>query len=67
MAGARRDGVEQVEKIALAVIREGEYLLDTANRPSKDDFLCAPGGVAFLELLEGDWFFPCSVVLVVGS
>ena len=35
--------------------------------PSKDNFLCDPGRVAFDELLEGDWFFPCSVILVVGS
>ena len=31
-----------------------------------DDFLRAPGGVAFVELLEGYWFFPCSFVLVIG-
>ena len=35
--------------------------------PSEDDFLRAPGGVAFAELLDGDWFLLCSVVLVVGS
>ena len=29
--------------------------------------MCAPGSVAFVDLLEGDWFFPCIVVLVVGS
>ena len=42
-------------------------LLDGVNRPCEDDLLCAPGGVAFAELLEGDWFFPCSVVLSVRS
>ena len=49
------------------IIREGEDLLDSVNRPSKEEFLRDPGGVAFAELLEGDWFFPFSVVLVVGS
>ena len=42
-------------------------MLDGVNRPLEDDFLRAPGGVAFADLLEGDWFFPCSVILVVGS
>ena len=65
-AGAGGDDVEQGEKIALAIIWEGEDFLDSANQPFEYDFLRAPGGVAFVELLEGDWFFPCSVVLVVG-
>ena len=65
-AGTGRDGVNQVYDIALAIIREGENLLDGVYRPSEDDFLCAPSGVAFVGILEGDWFFPCSVVLVVG-
>ena len=51
----------------LAIIWDGEDLIDGVNRPSKENFLRAPGGVAFAELLEGDWFFPCSVVLAVGS
>ena len=51
----------------LAIIWDGEDLIDGVNRPSKDNFLRAPGGVAFAELLEGDWLFPCSVVFVVGS
>ena len=51
----------------LVIIREGDDLLDGVYCPSEDYFLRAPGGVAFAELLEGDWFFPCSVVLVVGS
>ena len=42
-------------------------MIDGANCPYKDDFLRSPGGVAFAEVLEGNWFFPCSVVLVVGS
>ena len=50
----------------LAIIWEGEDLLDGVNRPSEDNFLRAPGGVAFAELLEGYWFFPCSFVLVIG-
>ena len=66
-AGAGRDGVKQGEEIALAIIQEGEDLLDGVNCPSYDNFLHAPGGVAFAELLEGHWIFPCSVFLVVGS
>ena len=65
--GARRDGVEQVEEITLVILWEGEDLIDGVYFPSKDNFLRAPGGVAFVELLEGDWVLPCSVVLVVGS
>ena len=65
-AGARRDGVKQGEEISLAILQEGEDLLDDVYLPSKDNFLRAPGGVAFEELLEGDWFLPRSVVLVVG-
>ena len=65
-AGAGRDGVKQGEEIALAIIREGEDLLDSVYHPSEDNFLHDPGGVAFAELLEGDWLFPCRVVLVVG-
>ena len=49
------------------IIREGEDLLDGVYHPSKDEFLRAPVGVAFAELLEGDCFFPCSVVPFVGS
>ena len=67
LAGAGRDGVEQVEEIALVIIQEGEDLLDDVNRPSEDAFMRDPGGVAFAEILEGDWFLPCSVVLVIGS
>ena len=66
-AGARRDRVEQGEDIALAILREGAELLGDVYRPSKDDFLHAPGGVAFAELFEEDWFLPRSVVLVVRS
>ena len=65
-AGSGGDGVNQGGKIVLAIIWEGEYLLDGVDHPSKKDFLRAPVGAAFAELLEGDWFFPCSVVLVVG-
>ena len=67
LAGAGKDGVEQGEETALTILREGEDLLDVVYRPSKNDFLRAPGGVVFAELLEGDWFLPRSVVLVVGS
>ena len=49
------------------IIWEGEDFLDGVICPSEDDFLRATGGVAFAELLEGYWFFPCSVVLVIGS
>ena len=49
----------------LAIIWDGEDLIDGVNRPSKENFLRAPGGVAFAELLEGDLFLPCSVVFVV--
>ena len=63
--GAMRDGVNQGEGILLAILWEGEDLLDGVYRPSQDNFLRAPGGVAFAELLEGYWFLPCSVVLVV--
>ena len=59
-------GVDQGEESALAIIWEGEDLLDGVNRPSEDNFMHAPSGIAFAELLEEDWFFPCSVVLVVG-
>ena len=65
--GAGRDGVDQGEEIFLVIIREGEELLDGVYHPSKEDFLRAPGGFAFADLLEGDWFLPCSFVLVVGS
>ena len=65
-AGAGRDGVEQVKEIALAILREDEDLLYGVYCPSKDNFLCASGGVAFEELIDVDCFFPCSVVLVVG-
>ena len=61
------DGVEQGEEVALTLVWDGEDLLAGVNRPSKENFLRDTGGVAFAELLEGDWFFPCSVVLVVGS
>ena len=60
-------GVEQGDETALAIIREDEELLDGVNQPSEDDFLRAPGGVAFAEILEGDWFLTCNVVLVVRS
>ena len=60
-------GVEQGEDILLLIIWEGEHLLDGVNRPSKDNFMCAPGDIAFAELLEGYWLFPFRVVLVVGS
>ena len=65
-AGAGRDGVEQGEEIALEIIQEGDDLLDCVYRPLEEDFMRAPGGVAFAQLLEGDWFFPCSIVLAVG-
>ena len=42
-------------------------MLHCVNRPAKDDLLCAPGGVAFAELLEENWFLLCSVVLVTRS
>ena len=41
-------------------------MLDGVNFPSENNLLCAPGGVSFAELLEGDWFLPCSVVLVIS-
>ena len=65
--GAGGDGVDQGEEVALAIIWEGEDFLDGVNRRAKDDLLHAPGGVAFGELLEGYWFLPCSVVLVIRS
>ena len=58
LAGANRGGVDQGEDIFLAIIREGEDFHDGVNCPSEDDFLRAPGGVAFAEVLEGDWFLP---------
>ena len=42
-------------------------MLYGVNRPAKDNLLCDSGGVAFAELLEGDWFVPCNVVLVVRA
>ena len=51
-ADARRDGVKQGEEISFAIFQEGEDLLDGVNRPSEDNFLRAPGGVAFAEILE---------------
>ena len=66
-AGAGRNGVNKGEETALAVIQEIEYLLDSVYCPYEDNFLRAPVSLAFAELLEGDLFFPCSVVLFVGS
>ena len=51
----------------IAILWEGKVLLDSVYVPSKDDFLCDTGGVAFAELLERDLFFPCSVLVVVWS
>ena len=45
------------------VFWEGEDLFDGVNRPAEDDLLRVSGSIAFAELLEGDWFLPCSVVL----
>ena len=66
-AGAGSYCVKWGEEIALTIIREGKDLLDSFYRPSEDNFLRAPFGVAFVELLEGYWFFPFHVVLFVGS
>ena len=66
-SGAGMDGVEQGEYIALEILWKGRVLLDVVYLPSKDDFLYDPGGVAFAELLERDWLFLRSVVLVVWS
>ena len=66
-SGAGRDGFKQGEEIALVVIQEGDELIDDVYRPSEDNCLCAPSGVAFAELLEGNLFFPCHVVLVVDT
>ena len=49
------------------IVWEGEYLLHCVNCLSEDNLLCASGGVAFAELLEGDWFLLCNVFLVVGT
>ena len=67
LAGTGGGGFEQGKEVGLAIVLEGEDLLHCADRPAKDDLLCAPGGVAFVELLEGDWFLPCNVVLVVRA
>ena len=61
------DGFEQGNEVGLAIVWEGEDLLHCVDFPAEDDLLCAPGGVAFVELLEGDWFLPCDVVLVVRA
>ena len=60
-------GFEQVKEVGLAIVWEGEDLLHCVDCPAKDDLLCAPGGVAFAELLEEDWFLPCNVVLIVRA
>ena len=60
-------GFEQGKEVVLSILWEGEELLHCVDRPAEDDLLCAPGGGAFAELLEGDWFLPCNVVLVVWA
>ena len=42
-------------------------MFDRVNFPAKDEFLRAPGGVAFVELLEGDWFLPCSFGIGIST
>ena len=49
------------------IIWEGEDFFGGVNGPAEDNLLRAPGGVDFLELVEGDWFLVCTVILVVGS
>ena len=65
-AGAGGGGVEQGKEVSLAVFWEGYDLFDGVNRPAEDNIMCAPGGVTFAELLEGDWFLPCSVSLGIS-
>ena len=60
-------GFEQGKEVGLVIVWEGEYLLHCVNCLSEDNLLCASGGVAFAELLEGDWFLLCNVFLVVGT
>ena len=66
-AGTGGDGFEQGKEVGLTIVWEGEDLLRGVDRAAEDNFLCAPGGVAFAELLEGDWFLPCDAVLVVRA
>ena len=42
-------------------------MLYSINLPAEDNLLCAPGGVTFADILEGYWFLPCDVVLVVRA
>ena len=64
--GAGRDGGKQGKEVALAIFWEGEDLFDGVNFAAKDNLLHTPGGVAFAELLDGDYFFLCSVVLGIS-
>ena len=66
-AGTGGGFFEQGKEVGLAIVWEGEDLLHCVDCLSKDDLLCAPGGVAFEELLEVDFFLPCNVVLVVRT
>ena len=66
-AGTGGGGFEQGKEVGLAIVWEGEDLLHCVDCPAKDDLLRAPGGVAFTELLKGDWLLPCNVVLVVWA
>ena len=42
-------------------------MLDGVNRPAEYELLRAPGVVAFVGILEGYWFLPYSVVLVIRT
>ena len=65
--GTRGDGFEQGKEVGLAIVWESDDFLLCVDLPSKDEFLCAPGRVAFAELLEGYWFLLCNIVLVVQA
>ena len=65
LAGAGGYGVDKGEDVALAIFWEVDDLFYGVNCPAKDNLMRAPGGVAFVDLLEGYWFLPYSVVLVI--
>ena len=66
-SGTGGDDFEQSKEVGLAIVWEGEDLLHCVDCLAEDDLLCAPGGVTSTEILEGDWFLPCIVVLFVRA
>ena len=66
-AGTGGGGFEQGNEVGLAIVWKGEDLLHYVDRPAKNDLLFAPGGVDFANLLEGYWFLPFNIILVVRT